>query len=129
MVGLTTVAITKERNRKLGVICQKGSFDKSEFLGQYIDAFYTLMVEARPASEKISITPFEIDLAHGTIKQSFANLFNIDELPTFIQDFYRCQKRIEDLELSSQPISKEILLKEGFSEADIDILLKEREKK
>jgi hypothetical protein len=85
-----------------------------------------LVLEARPDSEKISLTNFEIDLKLGVLKQGFANLFDITELPRFIQKFYECQLRIENLELSNQPVSKEILLKEGFAETDIDILLKER---
>jgi len=122
----STISVDKKTLDKLSVIAQKSSLTKTVLITSYIEALYKLIREARPDTQKISLTSFEIDLVHGIIKQSFANLFDLTELPTFIQDFYACEKRIEDLEMSKQPISKEILLKEGFSEVDIDILLKER---
>jgi hypothetical protein len=126
MVELTTVAIDKERNKKLSVICQKGSLDKGEFLGEFIDALYRLIAEARPNTEKISITSWAIDLKTSTMKIGFANLVSLDGLPDFIQSFYSCQKFLEDSEINGKFPTKEELLAEGFNEADIDILLNEQ---
>jgi hypothetical protein len=128
MMEATTISVDKKTLDKLTVIAQKSSLTKTVLITAYIDALYRLITEARPDSEKISLTNFELDLKLGVIKQGYANLFDIGELPHFIQDFYACLKRIEDLEMSKQSISKEILLKEGFSEIDIDVLLKERKK-
>jgi len=122
----TTVAIDKKTLEKLSVISQKASMTKTEIITSYVEALFKLIREARPDSEKISLTTFEFDLLHGTIKQSFANLFNIDELPQFIRDFYGCLKFIEDSELNGKFPTKEELLKAGFCEADIDILLAEQ---
>jgi hypothetical protein len=124
----TTVAIDRKTLDKLTVIAQKSSLTKTEIITDFIESLSKLVEEARPSTEKISLTNWHIDLVKGTMEISFANLFDLTELPRFIQDFYACQKRIEDLEMSKQPISKEILLKEGFNETDIDILLKERKK-
>jgi len=124
----STISIDEKTLEKLTVIAQKSSLSKVVLITAYIEALYKLICES-VESERISLTNFELDLVHSTIKQGFTGLFDLTELPRFIQDFYGCLKRIEDLELSKQPISKEILLKEGFSEIDIDILLKEREKK
>lgn len=125
----STISIDKRTLDKLTVIAQKSSLTKTVIITAYIDALFRLIMEARPNSEKISLTNFEIDLKLGILKQGFANLFDITELPDFIQSFYACQKFIEDGETKAKFYSKEELLTEGFSSADIDILLDEQKKR
>lgn len=125
-VKQSTISIDEKTLEKLTVIAQKSSLTKTEIITDFIDSLAKLIEEARPDTQKISLTNWHIDLAKGTMEISFANLFNIDELPDFIRSFYMCQKRIEDGELSGKLATKEELLKEGFNEADIDILLSEQ---
>jgi len=122
----TTIAVDKKTLDKLSVIARKSGITKTIIITSYIEALFKLIREARPDTEKISLTNFEIDLKLGILKQGFANLFDIGELPDFIQSFYACQLRIENGELSGKLATKEELLKEGFNEADIDILLSEQ---
>jgi len=129
VLGTTTVALSKKTALVLRWISQKSALSQTEILSSYIEALARLITEARPNSERISLTSFEIDLLHGTLKQSFANLFNLSELPEFIQRFYACLARIEELEASGKIPSFEMLEKEGFDKADIEKLLAERAKK
>ncbi|MGD0158861.1 MAG: hypothetical protein ABSB89_01020 [Candidatus Bathyarchaeia archaeon] len=126
---VTTISIDRKTLEKLSVIAVKASMTKTELVTAYVDALFKLIEEARPPSQKISLTTFDIDLLHGTLKQSFANLYDITELPDFIQNFYSCQKFIEDGEAKTRFYTKEELLKEGFNGADIDILLDEQKRR
>lgn len=122
----TTVAIDRKTLDKLTVIAQKSSLTKTEIITDFIDSLAKLIEEARPSTLKISLTNWHIDLTNGKMEISFANLFDLTELPDFIQNFYACQKRIEDGEASGKFYTKEELLAEKFNEADIDILLSEQ---
>ena len=125
----TTISVDKKTALVLRWIAQKSSLTQTEIVTSYIMALAQLISEARPNTQKISLTSFEIDLLHGTLKQGFANLFNISELPEFIQRFYTCLARIEEIEASGKIPTFEILSKEGFEKADIEKLLAERAKK
>ena len=127
--GTTTVALSKKTALVLRWIAQKSSLSQTEILTSYIEALASLISEARPNTEKISLTSFEIDLLHGTLKQGFANLFNLSELPEFIQRFYACLARIEDISSSGKEPTLEMLEHEGFEKADIEKLLAERAKR
>jgi len=129
VLGTTTVALSKKTALVLRWISQKSSMTQTEILTSYIMALAQLITEARPNTQKISLTSFEIDLKSGILKQGFANLFNISELPEFIQRFYACLARIEEIEASGKIPTFEILSKEGFEKADIEKLLAERAKK
>ena len=125
----TTISVDKKTALVLRWIAQKSSLTQTEIVTSYIMALAQLISEARPNTQKISLTSFEIDLLHGTLKQSFANLFNLSELPEFIQRFYACLARIEELEASGKEPTFEMLEQEGFDKADIEKLLAERAKK
>jgi translation initiation factor 2B subunit (eIF-2B alpha/beta/delta family) len=129
ITGTTTVALSKKTALVLRWLSQKSSLSQCEILTSYIEALAQLITEARPNTEKISLTSFEIDLKSGVLKQGFANLFNLGELPEFIQRFYACQKAIEDISSSGKEPTFEMLEKEGFEKADIEKLLAERAKK
>ena len=122
----TTVAVDKETLAKLSVIAQKSSLTKTVLITSYIEALYKLIREARPDTQKISLTNFEIDLKLGILKQGFANLFDIGELPLFIRDFYGCLKFLEDAELRGEFPTLEELVKKGFNKEDAEILLAEQ---
>lgn len=125
----STVSIDRKRFDKLSVVERKAGMSKTEIVSRYIDALAQLIEEARPDSAKISLTDFELDLKLGIMKQGFANLFDITELPLFIQNFYALQKLIEDGEARNQFFTKEQLLAKGFNEADIDLLLEEQKRR
>jgi hypothetical protein len=124
----TTISIDKKTLEKLSVIARKASLTKTELITQYIEALFTLISETKESS-KISLTDFHIDLLHSTISQQKAELFDITELPTFIQSFYACQKLIEDGEARNEFYTKEQLLAKGFNGEDIDLLLEEQKRR
>jgi hypothetical protein len=124
----TTVQLSKERNRKLDIITVKSGETKTELIGRYIDALYQLCEETKESS-KISLTDFHIDLLHSTLSQQKAELYDLNELPDFIQNYYALEKYLEDGEAKTRFYTKEELLSKGFNSEDIDILLAEQKKR
>ena len=124
----TTIAVDKKTLEKLSVIAQKSSLTKTDIITRYVNALSQLISETKESS-KISLTDFHIDLLHNTLSQQKAELYDISELPSFIQSFYALQLKIENGELSGKFYTKEELLKDGFAEPDIDILLDEQKKR
>lgn len=103
----TTVALTKERNKKLTVLSYKTGHDKTELVGDFIDALYRLIVEGLEESQKVSLTTWEINLANSTIRINAEPLFNLSELPSGLQaqilDSFGYDSRFRDIPRKEQP--------------------------
>jgi hypothetical protein len=100
----SSLGIDKDTLSKLRTISLKSGIPQSEIVTQYIEALSKLISDGGPSTEKISLTPFEVDLVHGTLKQGFANIFSLSELPSEIQkdvlkafDYERTPQGFRDL--------------------------------
>lgn len=109
----SSLGLDKDTLSKLRTISLKSGIPQSEIVTQYIEALSKLIEEARPSTERISLTTFEVDLKSGILKQGFANIFSLSELPSEIQsevlkafDYERTPHGIKDLR--EHPEKKEL---------------------
>ncbi|MGA2310100.1 MAG: hypothetical protein ABSG57_11215 [Candidatus Bathyarchaeia archaeon] len=107
----STVALSKERLRKLNVIRAKTGHDNTEIVGDFIDALYSLIVEGLQETQKVSLTNWEINLANSTIRINAEPLFNLSDMPSGLQkivlDSFGYDSRFRDIPRKEQPLTPE----------------------
>lgn len=125
----STISVDVEVLKKLSAISTRAKLSKVEILTEWINAVYSIMADSIESTNRVTIGTFpDLKNSQVVIKLGAFSFGGIENLPKFVQSFFECEKKIEDIQLSGHQPTLEEMLALGFKKEDVQKLLREKVK-